>query len=336
MNEGIKVLMVADFSPRIDEGMKKTAFHLAKFMPSEISVFQMDESQGKLISRIFAMRKSRPDIVHYLHGPTLWSLIFIKTSAKLMRAKALISATHPELPKKSRFLSRIFRVDRIITLSERMAGELRKYAKEIIVIPSGVDIETFNTVSEDKRAGLRLKFGYKNDEFIVFHAGPLTGTRNLDWLIEVRKYVDRVIIAGSNSTPQDRNLSDRLKKEGITIFPDYLPDIQELYQIADCYAFPVILPGASIDFPLSVIEALACGTPVVTTKYGALAEHVFNTNGVFYANDLNAFIAQIGQLRLKKGVVSRQQIRESVENLSWKSVATQVAGVYHELVRTDE
>jgi glycosyltransferase involved in cell wall biosynthesis len=55
-------------------------------------------------------------------------------------------------------------------------------------------------------------------------------------------------------------------RDGVKIIEEYLPNIQVVYQLADVYIFPTISRDYVIDIPLSAIEALACGTPVITHR----------------------------------------------------------------------
>jgi thymidylate kinase len=57
-----------------------------------------------------------------------------------------------------------------------------------------------------------------------------------------------------------------------------------VYRAADVYLFPVAHPGACITLPLSVLEALACGTQVVATRFGALTEFYDVSHGVTFSN----------------------------------------------------
>ena len=56
----------------------------------------------------------------------------------------------------------------------------------------------------------------------------------------------------------------------MTLIDSYLQSIQEIYQLADVYLFPVMDIENCIDVPLSVLEAASCNLPIVTTEYGEL------------------------------------------------------------------
>jgi len=54
------------------------------------------------------------------------------------------------------------------------------------------------------------------------------------------------------------------------ILTEYLPHVEHLYQASDAYVFPVTSTDNAIEVPLSVLEALACDVPVVSTRFGGL------------------------------------------------------------------
>ncbi len=83
----------------------------------------------------------------------------------------------------------------------------------------------------------------------------------------------------------------RLEEAGCRIYTEYLPAIEETYQAADFYAFTVkaIPPNrfprryreiGVIDLPLSVLEAMACGLRIVSTRHDALEHFLGVTPGV--------------------------------------------------------
>lgn len=57
-----------------------------------------------------------------------------------------------------------------------------------------------------------------------------------------------------------------------------------MYQLSDLYIFPVIFEGGCIGIPLSILEARACGIPVMSTEFGGLKEASECMNeGIYYS-----------------------------------------------------
>ena len=85
----------------------------------------------------------------------------------------------------------------------------------------------------------------------------------------------------------DVNLKNELlSKPNIRIIDEYVPDIQELYQLSDVYFFPVVEDGHCIDVPLSCLEAAACGKTVITTPYGEMKQ-LIGRSGFNQINDFD-------------------------------------------------
>jgi glycosyltransferase involved in cell wall biosynthesis len=108
---------------------------------------------------------------------------------------------------------------------------------------------------------------------VVLHVGHLEAGRNVRYLGDLAARGDcQVVLVTSSSTAFQANqaLGQELCRAGVVLLTDYQPRIEQLYQLADCYLFPVESTDNAIDAPLSVLEALACDLPVVTTRYGGL------------------------------------------------------------------
>jgi glycosyltransferase involved in cell wall biosynthesis len=89
----------------------------------------------------------------------------------------------------------------------------------------------------------------------------------------------------STSTPADPEIEASLQSAGVEIVRRYLPDIERYYQASDAYVFPVENERGSVEVPLSVLEAMACGTPVASTRFGGLPELFDEGQGLAYAAD---------------------------------------------------
>jgi glycosyltransferase involved in cell wall biosynthesis len=80
-----------------------------------------------------------------------------------------------------------------------------------------------------------------------------------------------LVVSTLTAAFEDKPLRDSLAaKENLTIIDRYLQHIEEIYQLADAYLFPVEKARNCIDVPLSALEAAACSIPVVATEYGEL------------------------------------------------------------------
>ncbi len=155
---------------------------------------------------------------------------------------------------------------RILAVSEMVRRDLAAaypgIAGAIRVVPNGVDLERF---SPEGREAARAALVPEGGRTVLFLAGNprLKGIRTAARafsLLRARGAADRMLVAGG---PPGR-LPDGARYLG------RLPRPEEALRAADV----LLLPTAYDPFPLTVLEALACGTPVATTERNGALCHV--------------------------------------------------------------
>lgn len=166
--------------------------------------------------------------------------------------------------------------DAVVTVSRSSADDLVRAfevpAQRIHVIPHGVDTARFHTDARDDAAVL-AKFALP--ERFVLYLGNLDPRKNVPSLIAamedprlVRAEVP-LVVAGAPAW----DAGPTLKALGTSPRVRYLGPVggeavAPLMRAAEVFAFPSRYEG----FGLPVLEAMACGTPVVTTRAGSLPE----------------------------------------------------------------
>lgn len=163
----------------------------------------------------------------------------------------------------------------IITLSRQTwAYYHQRIGSRAHYLKAGVDTRRFAPVLPEEKRKLREKYGFRSDEKLLLHVGHLHEGRNIRCLLDVPPQW-RVVLAVSTLTAGERDESlrrDLESRSNITIIDSYVQNIEELYQMSDVYFFPVREALHCIDMPLSVLEAAACGVPMVAARYGGLTE----------------------------------------------------------------
>lgn len=208
---------------------------------------------------------------------------------------------------------------KIIVFSKDSAN----YYSEIIgtthieYIKTGVDTERFCPVSQDEQKNLKIKYGFSPDRPLVLHVGHLKAGRNVEQLLKIDKEKQVLLVVSTMFlNDQDRELRRRLEgAEGIRIMDDYLPQIQEIYQMADAYFFPVVESGNCIDVPLSCLEAAACGKPIVTTPYGEMKEFE-GQNGFYFIDSFD--VENINALVSDAVLDVSSDVRSAVLSYDWQ------------------
>lgn len=194
---------------------------------------------------------------------------------------------------------------------QKVIGQRAKYLK------TGVDTAKFVPVEGDVKASLREKYGIPQKKKVVLHVGHMKAGRNIGRLLSLGEDW-HIVLAVSTLTTTERDVQLReafLAKSNVTLIEDYVPDIQELYQLADVYLFPVLLKDHCIDVPLSALEAAACGIPVVTTAFGELKE-LLKKPGFYPIESLEP--AALDAL-LKQAAEEAVSPRETVLEYDWEN-----------------
>lgn len=142
-----------------------------------------------------------------------------------------------------------------------------------IVINNGVDTSVFHPVRND----VREQYGIGQRKMILAVAGGLAVRKGRDYLLDLPNHLndDEVLVLVGLGKGQDRLLPKTSKIIGIhrTKTAD---ELVGLYSEADVF----INPTLEDNFPTTNIEALACGTPVVTFKTGGSWECVDESTGI--------------------------------------------------------
>lgn len=149
---------------------------------------------------------------------------------------------------------------------------------KIHVIPNGVDTELFAPVSAQEKSFLREKLRLPQTAFIAIYTGRLVSYKGLPLLLQVWNELqsrhDNVLlllagVGGLDIHNCEAALRDYVKAARLENNVRFLGAVQntfEYLQAADIFVFPT----ENDAFPSSLIEAMSCGLPVVTTPVGAI------------------------------------------------------------------
>ena len=160
--------------------------------------------------------------------------------------------------------------------------------EQVIVVPHGVDVETFRPMPE-LRMPIRNKISIPDDSFVFLSVGAMTGNKGMDFLLRAFAEVSRthpnafLLLKGIDplykssaflrDTMKLLSAADRERvKSRMMYFGDSfrLAKMAQLYQAADVYVSPYRAEG----FNLPVLEAAASGVPVICTGGGATDDFV--------------------------------------------------------------
>ncbi|MEJ5330054.1 MAG: glycosyltransferase family 4 protein [Desulfobaccales bacterium] len=229
-------------------------------------------------------------------------------------------------------------LSRVIANSRMVREEIiRHYGlprEKLIVIHNGVDRERFRVPAPQEREKIRRTLGVGPQEKVVLFVGSGFGRKGLAYLISALAALPdteaRVWVAGRGSVRRYQNLARRLGVGDRVRFVGPVAEVAPYYQAADLLALPTLYD------PLSnvVLEALACGCPVVTTTANGAAE--FITPGV--NGEVVAAPWEIGELaRALEQTLNRGREPEveaaavaAVAELSWEETVRRTLAVLEE------
>lgn len=192
--------------------------------------------------------------------------------------------------------------------------------KRVIYLKTGVDTRKFAPVSDEKKNALKEKYGFDGRP-VILHVGHLNSGRNIAELMKFdEKYQVLLVTSTLTKNEQDAELKNKLmSRQNVRIIDEYIPNIEEIYQLSDIYFFPVIEQGRCIDVPLSVMEAASCGKPVISTDYGEI-KALINKDGFYYINSFEK--ENLNNLAEKALNSQHGETRKSVLNYDWSNAVS--------------
>jgi glycosyltransferase involved in cell wall biosynthesis len=198
--------------------------------------------------------------------------------------------------------------------------------KRLEVWTRGIDTKAYHPNADKSR--LLAKHGLERSKFIVFYAGRLAPEKNVNVAISAFAKFQRdvcpqatLVLAGDG--PSTDSLKQQALREGVSAhFLGFtaMPDLQQWYAASDVFLFP----SSTETFGNVVLEAMACGTPVVCADTGGVTDTVRHEwNGLCCEQgNADAFSDALEQLYRDEGMRSRFIARGLAHSLrqSWETI----------------
>ena len=291
------------------------------------------------------LRRHKVDV---LHSPHFNVPLFSPCSCVVTIHDVIYLACREDLPSQlgrvyyaSMMRAAVRKAKKIITDSEFSRREIRRFVKrdcEPAVIYPGVDTH-FAPVSDPQRiAEVRRRYGIRGD--YILYTGIYRPRKNHAMLLQAFSYVVQkgiqanLVVAGplQEGETELRRLAVHLGLADRVTFTGFVQDedLPALYSGAQRYACPSLYEG----FGQTVLEAMACGVPVVCSQESSLAE--VGGAAAEYADAHNP--VEFGEALSR--VFSHEQLRAELTNkgvaniarFSWNRAARDVLCVYEQAV----
>jgi len=293
------------------------------------------------------VKKYQLDIIHdpCQMGPFLLPM----KAKKILTIYDLFPLTHPQAAP-SRYSPYIYKyllpqvlkgTDIIIAGSKNTQKDLLKFFPNVkgktTVIYAAAE-ESFRKIGNLER----VKRKYTLDFPFIFSLGILNPIKNFTTLIKAfsklkAQDLKHKLVIGGKKGWRFENIFQQagdLVKKGEIIFTGYIPnrDLPYFYNLADLFVFPSLYEG----FGIPILEAMACGCPVITSNISSMPEVAGNA-ALFINDPLNAdeIASKITQVltnsNLKKGLIKKGSVQAA--KFSWERTARETIKVYEEVCR---
>jgi glycosyltransferase involved in cell wall biosynthesis len=291
-----------------------------------------------------ALRRYQIDV---LHSPVFVAPLWVPCASVV----TILDMTWFSLPGQHTWVKRSYfrtmipptarRAARIIAISEASKQDvvalLGMPAEKVVVTYLGVDLNVFCPEAAEGRAGeLEARYGVRQP--YVLYVGKLEPRKNLPTLIEAfvsiaRGFPDHQLVLAGNPGWDFQAIYEtaaripRRERVRFTGFVDEA-DLPALYAGADLFVYPSSYEG----FGIPVLEAMACGTPVITSNVSSLPEVAGDAGLLVDPLDVSE-LAQAMRRVLTDGQL-RQRMRakglERAKTFTWKETARRTLQVYEE------
>lgn len=278
-----------------------------------------------------AIQATKPDIVHAHLGSvgfaSVWSMLYRKPLVITAHTKPE-KAFSPKIEKMVRLALKTKRT-KLVAVSEDNANKLRKYFdlnEELCgCVNNGIDLDRFTRK--------------EHDGFTLIHVGRQDENKNQAALIRCfarlheKDSNTKLLLLGDGDQHQKLiALAEQLGVADAVTFTGNVPNTEDYYAVSDLY----VQCSHREAMPLSVLEAMATGLPIVSTDVGGLSD-VVQDNGILVPdNDEEALYQAIEKIYKQSAEETEIMCAASdriVQSYSSKAMAQAYENIYSEMCK---
>ena len=230
--------------------------------------------------------------------------------------------------------------DILITINKEDYDRAKSFgANKVVYVPGiGVDTGKFSNESCDK-ASKRAELDVSEDDFILLSVGELNTNKNHKVVIEALEELQKAgkinglkyLICGRG--PLEEQLRERIDAYGLSNHVQllgYRSDVSQIYSIADLFVFMSFREG----LPVALMEAMACGLPVVCSNIRGNTDLIENGyDGVIVNNDPTEVAEAILKLMMDERIRNRlaREVQMFVKKFDKDVVQKQMKELYSQI-----
>ena len=241
------------------------------------------------------------------------------------------------------------KVDLTLLLSNWAESEFKKiYHGRTHVVRSGSDPTRFAPGGD--RGRIRTRFGFAEDEFVLLWLGIFMPHRRLEDAIEAAGHLAsqgtkiRLLLAGSDRSYPEylsslQSLVNRLGLQQVVIFSGKVADeeIRDFYAACDSFVFP----NDQQTWGLVVLEAMACGCPVLVSEGAGVHEVLTDGDNalLFPPRNPEALAEKVEALASQPALrrkIAQNGMQLARDTYNWDRFAEQISRVCREVVHSDD
>jgi alpha-1,3-rhamnosyl/mannosyltransferase len=232
------------------------------------------------------------------------------------------------------FEKSLVRADAIITPSDFTAKEITRFYPDldsaIYPVFLGCDKNLFRTYPEEKIGSFKKQM--RLPEKYVLFAGTADPRKNIQTIVDCLDYLPesvKLVCTGWSGWGQgmQKNSCTAGLKERI-FFTGYVPDIELslLYAGARVFVYPSFYEG----FGLPILEAMACGCPVICANAASLPEVAGEAAIYCSPDDANGLATAIAEVFDSKDLYARMRLKgfDQAAKFNWSATAEKTVGVF--------
>lgn len=263
------------------------ANHLVRFWDSRIRGIKFDLLYSPGINALDADVIAVHIVFHEFYQQVRKHLSFCKTAPTLW----------PRLAHRLLYYHLIMALERLIyprpnvslsSVSGVVARQLAKYFRrtDVVVIPNSVDSARFSySLRMEMRVSARGRFRLSSSDFVLLLIGNDLKKKGLDCLLAAaaacRDLSLTLLVVGSDRRAEYEAIVRNLGLGGRVLFVDVSLNVMQFYAAADAYVGPSLEDA----YGLPILEAMACGLPVIASSRAGVSEIISHRkNGMILRN----------------------------------------------------